>query len=262
MSFRDEFVVEPLPNLENDTEAIWAKVLLPGEKALYVSSFYRPPKSGSEPLEKLEGVLESIIDKPDNKHLILGGDFNCPSIDWQNLSVRPGGAEPAAQNKLLDIHNKFAISQVQMEPARGENNLDLFFTTNPSLVKNSTVVPGIYDHDMVVTDCELRPIYNRPKPRKTFQFSKANWDKIECATKKFRSAFEKTFSQNTVETNWCLFRDVVHSTIQDVVPLKNKTTRYNLPLLTPKIKHLVRKKHRSYDKAKKSGLDSDWQACK
>ena len=134
-----------------------------------MGSFYRPPKSGSEPLEKLEGVLQSIIDKPGNKHHIglLGGDFNCPSIDWQNLSVRPGGAEPAAQNKLLDIHNKFAISQVQMEPTRGENNLDLFFTTNPSLVKNSTVVPGISDHDMVVTDCELRPIYNRPKPRKT-----------------------------------------------------------------------------------------------
>ena len=110
LSFRDEFVVEPLPNLENDTEAIWAKVLLPGEKALYVGSFYRPPKSGSEPLEKLEGVLESIIDKPDNKHLILGGDFNCPSIDWQNLSVRPGGTEPAAQHKLLDIHKKFAFS--------------------------------------------------------------------------------------------------------------------------------------------------------
>ena len=78
--FRDEFVVEPLPNLENHTEAIWVKVLLPGEKALYVGSFYRPPKSGSEPLEKLEGVLERIIDRPDNKHLILGGDFNCPSI--------------------------------------------------------------------------------------------------------------------------------------------------------------------------------------
>ena len=149
-----------------------------------------------------------------------------------------------------------------MEPTRGENNLDLFFTTNPSLVKNSTVVPGISDHDMVVTDCELRPIYNRPKPRKNFQFSKANWDKIECATKKFRSAFEKTFSQNTVETNWCLFRDFVHSTIQDLVPSKNKTTRYNPPWFTPKIKRLVRKKHRSYNKAKKSGLDSDWQAYK
>ena len=75
LQLRDEFVVKPLPHLENDTEAIWAKVLLPGEKS------------------SLEGVLESIIDKPDNKHLILGGDFNCPSIDSQNLSVRPGGAE-------------------------------------------------------------------------------------------------------------------------------------------------------------------------
>ena len=62
-----------------------------------------------------------------------------------------------------------------MEPTRGENNLDMFFTTNESLVKNSTVAPGISDHDMVVTDW---PIYNRPKPRFFFQFSEANWDKI------------------------------------------------------------------------------------
>ena len=34
VSFKDEFVVEPLPNLENDTEAIWAKALLPGEEAV------------------------------------------------------------------------------------------------------------------------------------------------------------------------------------------------------------------------------------
>ena len=116
LSLKDEFVVEPLPNLENDLEAILAKVL-----------------------------------------------------DWQNLLVSPelGGVEPAAQNMLLDIHSKFEV-KVKMEPTRGENKLDLFFTTNPSLVKNSTVVPGISDYDMVVTDYELRPIYNRPKPRKIF----------------------------------------------------------------------------------------------
>ena len=80
-----------------------------------------------------------------------------------------------------------------MEPTRGENNQDLFFTTNPSLVKNSTVVLCISDHDMVVTDCELIPIYNPPKPRKTFQFSKANWSKIECATKESDRLSKKLF---------------------------------------------------------------------
>ena len=39
-----------------------------------------------------------------------------------------------------------------------------------------------------------------------------------------------------------LFRDFVHSTIQDLVLSKNKTTRYNLSWFTPKIKRLVWKK--------------------
>ena len=52
------------------------------------------------------------------------------------------------------------------QPTRGENNLDRFFIFNPSLVKNSAHSCPRYD--MVVTDCDLRPIYNRPKPRKIF----------------------------------------------------------------------------------------------
>ena len=38
-----------------------------------------------------------------------------------------------------------------------------------------------------------------------------------------------------------MFRDFVHSTIQDLVPSKNKTNRNNQPWFTPKIKRLVRK---------------------
>ena len=37
------------------------------------------------------------------------------------------------------------------EPTRAKNILDLYFTNNPTLVKNSVSVPGISDHDMVVT---------------------------------------------------------------------------------------------------------------
>ena len=68
---------------------------LPTDYPRFIES--QEAKSGSKPLGKLEGGLESVIDKPDYKHLIKGGDFNCPSIDWQNLLViSPGRAAPAA----------------------------------------------------------------------------------------------------------------------------------------------------------------------
>ena len=42
---------------------------------------------------------------------------------------------------------------------------------------------------MVVTDCDIRPIYNKQNPQKIYLFSKANWEEIY-------SACEKTFSKN------------------------------------------------------------------
>ena len=57
---------------------------------------------------------------------------------------------------------------------RQENVLDLVFTDNPSLIKNSQSIPGISDHAMVVTDSDVKPIYNKQKPRKVYLFSKAN----------------------------------------------------------------------------------------
>ena len=58
--------------------------------------------------------------------------------------------------------------------------LDIYLTTNPSLVKSVAVVPGMADHErMAAIDTDIRPTYSRPKPRKMIIFSKANWDQIQ-----------------------------------------------------------------------------------
>ena len=71
----------------------------------------------------------------------------------------------AAIQKLLEIAEEFSMDKMQTKPTREENNLDLFFTNYPSLVNSCNVIPGISDHDVVVTDMELKPQYNKPKRR-------------------------------------------------------------------------------------------------
>ena len=69
----------------------------------------------------------------------------------------------AAIQKLLEIAEEFSMDKMQTKPTREENNLDLFFTNYPSLVNSCNVIPGISDHDVVVTDMELKPQYDKPK---------------------------------------------------------------------------------------------------
>ena len=47
------------------------------------------------------------------------------------------------------------LTQVHNQPTRQDTILDLVFTNNPSLVKSSYSIPGISDHAMVVTDCDI-----------------------------------------------------------------------------------------------------------
>ena len=55
----------------------------------------------------------------------------------------------------MSFHN---LTQVHNQPTREGNLLDLVFVSNPSLVKSSTNVPGISDHDMI-TDMETYQEY-------------------------------------------------------------------------------------------------------
>ena len=109
------------------------------------------------------------------------GDFNCPDIDWNTLTVTPNALDGAIQQSLIDLFIEHGLTQVHNQLTHQENVLHLVFTNNPSLIKNSQSIPGISDHAMVVTDSNVKPIYNKQEPRKVYLFSKANWEEIKKA---------------------------------------------------------------------------------
>ena len=71
------------------------------------------------------------------------------------------------------------MEQIQMNTTRENNNLDLFFTNHPSLVKSCNTIPGISDHDMVVVDIELKPHYNPRSVEKHLHIKKQIRKKLE-----------------------------------------------------------------------------------
>jgi hypothetical protein len=65
------------------------------------------------------------------------------------------------------------------ESTRQDNTLDLYFTTNPSLVKNCTTIPGLSDHAIVVVESDTKPQYCTTPRRKHFLFGKADWPSLK-----------------------------------------------------------------------------------
>ena len=51
--------------------------------------------------------------------------------------------------------------------------------TSQTLVESCETIPGISDHDMLVIDSDLKPIYNKPKRRKVYIYKGADMNTIK-----------------------------------------------------------------------------------
>ena len=132
-------IVDADITVQNENESVWAIITLKDLSKLDVGSFYRPPDRGIQPLLDLELELAQISEKFRNNPkttLILGGDFNAGGINWDNCTVDHDATNRPLKEKLISILDEAGLKQMQREPTRGQNLLDLFCCNKPSLIIN------------------------------------------------------------------------------------------------------------------------------
>jgi len=259
LAFKDGYVVSQVEGSGSESEAIWAQVAMTGQAPTYFCSMYRPPGSGPGAFTELDKTISKINPKSD-RHLIVSGDLNCGHIDWSTNTITPSPTEGAAHEELLKVLNEQLLTNTQHNNTRGDRNLDLYLTTRPSLVKAQVVIPGISDHEIVLTDSDITPRYNPPKPRKVYSFRKADWKQIKSETVAFTTGYLASCKSRSVDTNWEEIKGHLHKMMSKYIPSRMKSTRQNLPWLTVELKRMCRRKQRLYNKARESKDKSQWKA--
>ena len=147
---------------------------------------------------------------------------------------------------VLNISQQFDLTQLQREPTRESNLLDLFFTNKPTLVKNVSAIPGISDHEIVLADCNIKPTINKHAPRFIHQWRKADWEKLKSETITFGENFIAVAASRFVSENYQLFKQYIQDTINKYVPKRHlKIGKNNLPWIMPNIRRLCRKNNGS-----------------
>ena len=237
------------PELVTNCEIAFVKLNLKSAQDLYVASYYMPHRN-LEDLNQLNDSLNKLnSSKP--KHILLGGDFNCPDINWeQNITVEHCH-DRNIQETLVDLANNHSITQVHSDSTRDDNLLDLMFTSNPSLVKSSTSIPGISDHDITITDLDIRPQYVKQKKRKVYKYNKANWEAIASELEETSNKL-KGNKHLTVDEMWNMFKTEINNSVEKNVPSKFVKGNYSPPWLNRKLRNKLRKKAKLYKKAKSS----------
>ena len=67
-------------------EIIWVRLHISSNSDIIFGLFYRPPNSPTTALNDLNDSLRFIKLKFSCAKIILGGDFNCPGIDWHTAA--------------------------------------------------------------------------------------------------------------------------------------------------------------------------------
>ena len=228
------------------------KLEITGSRPLFIGAYYRAREDDLMGLQELKKSVSMVMDHSDNIWVL--GDFNLPKLDWPDCepSIRPNCSFKQVYDHFMEFILDSNFTQVVTQPTRLNNTLDLFLTTNPTLVNEVKVQPDLADHDMVSAESLLKPAVHKQKPRKTYLFRKADWQTLKQKMKRYQESFLLDSLGKSVEELWHDFTNTLNQLCEECIPSKLIRGKSSLPWITQEIKRMIRKRDSLYTQYKKS----------
>ncbi|CAG2204419.1 unnamed protein product [Mytilus edulis] len=205
-------------------------VITTNSKKITLASYYRPPnRTDNEYLEYTQDEFNRLKNSTKKNILIIGGDFNIPDINWEQLAIN-----------------------------EKKKTLDLILTSHPSFKQRCKPIPAIgnSDHDIVLLDTSIKAQKPKPVKRKIQLWKRTNIDEIQNEVRLFAETFnQKTFSN--IENMWKYFKENIMKIIDQKVPTKMTTTKFTHPWINTNIKRLIRRKNKAHKKSRKTKKKRD-----
>ena len=179
-------------------------------KKINMFILYRPPHQSAERDNELYSFLKNRIR---NKLCILAGDFNCP-INWND------GTADLQGRRLLDFANDEFLTQWVDKPTRGNNILDLIFSSEDDLISGVSVGEklGKSDHNIVRFEIETNFAISK-NTYSRLDFRRANFESLRL---KIREMQRSSTVDN--ESRWQYFKTSFMESQDTCVPKKQVTS--------------------------------------
>ena len=228
--------------LDTDCELVFAKLELKDQQDVCIGCFYRPPWADEKYMQGFTNALDTINPNRDG-NLWIGGDFNLPKVDWQNMCSTTNNS---LEDQLIECANDHSLTQVIDGATRGNNLLDLFFTTTPSLVNRSGCIPPLAeaDHEIVFVDVNTRANIPKRSPGKRYLYHKADWDSMADECQNY------TVPEGNTQSMWDSLENFLKSLVEKHVPSCPAKPQKQKPWVTSELKALFNKRDRLHRKAR------------
>ena len=257
IAIRNCFIAQEIPELQSECEDLWVKLDLVGNKPLVIGAYYKPLEGDENSFTEFSKSLEKVTKKYTN--IWVAGDLNLPKMDWDTSSPSPDCKHPNFYRQIIETFNDANLTQMVNLPTRDNNILDLFLTTNPTLVNQVSILPGISDHNIVETKVNTSARICYQKPRKIPLYKKANWQEIKKSLIDYHQVMknEGKYTALNTEELWENFSNTLQELTEKWIPSKQSSVRNHLPWVNQDIKKLIRRRNRAFKRVKNTSSSSD-----
>ena len=114
-------------------------------------------------------------------------------------------------------------------PTRDQNILDLFLTSNPTLIDKTTVLTGLSHHDIVLAEVNVKPKITKQVPRDILLYKQADWDQLKQSMKDFYKVVLSELATADTQALWDEFITKLQQNIHTFIPTRKVRSRDGLP---------------------------------
>ena len=263
---KDELAMSEVHVKDPECPMVLANITLKDKTNITIGAFYRQPNTS---LADIESLVTYVMDVRGNKtrvpEMIIGGDFNLPSIEWgDKVKTRdPPSYGREINSRFIDVCDELGLIQVVRDPTRENNILDLMLVTSPDRCVDIQVNPGISDHDAVCLTYKGRVKINKKKPRTVFLFKRADMSSLKEDLKLYeQEEFIAHLGTGDINHTWNYFKMALSEMIKKNIPQRIITQNHRLPWVTASIRRLTRRHRRARKKARITNKAADWKRSK
>ena len=238
-----------------DCENLWFQLNLVGSKSVLIGAYYKPHGFDQHSLDELSKSLDMV--KQTSSNIWLMGDFNLPKVDWQSSAPTPDCKFPTFYRECLEVFNDCLLEQTVTSPTRGKHILDLFFTSNPTLIDSVSTLPGLSDHDIVRVLVNTIPSQTKQVPRNIPLYKKADWDQFKQTMRDFQSELLTDLATADVQELWDMFASRLEQALINLSPRGKLALVMACHWINQEIRRLMRKRDKLYKWMKRSGRQND-----
>ena len=221
----------------NFKESVWCDINNNGSELL-LGVCYRSPDSDNLNDGALHDLLYTLCDKD----VIIFGDFNHRTIDWDSLSARN-----RQDTLFLEATQDCFLHQHVREATRESAVLDLVFSSEVDMVENIEIRDhlGASDHSILTFDI-ITNVEILDSNRVYRDYKKGNYDKIITELKRIN--WKNVMDVNCTDYCWNKWKDTITKLVSIYIPVKKYTKRKQPMWMSNKVLKSIKRKYNCWKK--------------